>query len=88
MAIPRLGVRYSNMLINIENLRCSMSIGSYKFELQCWRFPRQGFAFPRNDISGGALLQNDKHQFIKRAGVCPQAPALHYAIAGTICKES
>ena len=41
-----------------------MSIGSYKFELRCWRFPRQGFALPRNDMLDGAVQQHVKHQFI------------------------
>ena len=27
------------------------------------RFPRRGFAPPRNDMSGGALQQNDKLEF-------------------------
>ena len=63
VAISCLAARYCKMLINIEYLRCSMSIGLYKFELQCWRFPRQGFALPRNDILDGAVQQCDKHQF-------------------------
>ena len=63
VAISCLAARYCKMLINIEYLRCSMSIGLYKFELQCWRFPRQGFALPRNDILDGAAQQPDKHQF-------------------------
>ena len=63
VAISCLAARYCKMLINIEYLRCSMSIGLYKFELQCWRFPRQGFALPRNDILDGAVQQYDKHQF-------------------------
>ena len=64
VAISCLAARYCKMLINIEYLRCSMSIGLYKFELRCWRFPRQGFALPRNDILDGAVQQHDKHQFI------------------------
>ena len=63
VAISCLAVRYCKIPINIEYLRCSMSIGSYKFELRCWRFPRQGFALPRNDILDGAVQQHDKHQF-------------------------
>ena len=73
VAISCLAARYCKMLINIEYLRCSMSIGLYKFELQCWRFPRQGFALPRNDILDGAVQQCVKHQFVrfgkKAAGV-------------------
>ena len=63
VAISCLAVRYCKIPINIEYLRCSMSIGLYKFELQCWRFPRQGFALPRNDMLDGAVQQPDKHQF-------------------------
>ena len=35
--------------INIENSGYSMLIGWYFFVLRCWRFPRRGFAPPRND---------------------------------------
>ena len=49
--------------INIVNLEYSMLIGFYFFVLRCWRFPRRGFAPPRNDILGGAVQENDKHQF-------------------------
>ena len=49
--------------INIVNLEYSMLIGFYYFVLRCWRFPRRGFAPPRNDILGGAVQQNDKLKF-------------------------
>ena len=49
--------------INIVNLEYSMLIGFYFFVLRCWRFPRRGFAPPRNDILGGAVQQNDKLKF-------------------------
>ena len=68
VAISCLAVRYCKIPINIEYLRCSMSIGLYKFELRCWRFPRQGFALPRNDILDGAVQQCDKHQFDNVSG--------------------
>ncbi len=79
VAISCLAARYCKMLINIEYLRCSMSIGLYKFELQCWRFPRQGFALPRNDILDGAVQQYDKHQFIfpKKGIVKPKQMCYH-----------
>ena len=49
--------------INIVNLEYSMLIGFYYFVLRCWRFPRRGFAPPRNDILGGAVQQNNKLKF-------------------------
>ena len=49
--------------INIVNLEYSMLIGFYFFVLRCWRFPRRGFAPPRNDILGGAVQQHDKLKF-------------------------
>ena len=49
--------------INIVNPGYSMLIGPYFFVLRCWRFPRQGFALPRNDIPDGALQVNVKYQF-------------------------
>ena len=49
--------------INIVNLEYSMLIGFYYFVLRCWRFPRRGFAPPRNDILGGAVQQPDKLKF-------------------------
>ena len=83
VAISCLAVRYCKIPINIEYLRCTMSIGSYKFELRCWRFPRQGFALPRNDMLDGAVQQCDKHQFSSKhsrtpAGDCPRG-FLHIA---------
>ena len=50
--------------INIVNLEYSMLIGFYFFVLRCWRFPRRGFAPPRNDILGGAVQQHDKVNFV------------------------
>ena len=50
--------------INIENSGYSMLIGFYFFVLRCWRFPRRGFAPPRNDILGGAVQQRDKLNFV------------------------
>ena len=50
--------------INIDNSGYSMLIGFYFFVLQCWRFPRRGFAPPRNDILGGAVQQHDKVNFV------------------------
>ena len=70
VAIFCLAARCRKMRINIENLRCSMSIGSYKSELRCRRFPRQGFAPPRNDMLDGAVQQNDRHQFTPQ-NECP-----------------
>ena len=49
--------------INIVNLEYSMLIGFYFFVLRCWRFPRRGFAPPRNDILGGAVQQHNKVKF-------------------------
>ena len=49
--------------INIVNLEYSMLIGFYFFVLRCWRFPRRGFAPPRNDILGGAVQQHSKVKF-------------------------
>ena len=40
-----------------------MLIGFYYFVLRCWRFPRRGFAPPRNDILGGAVQLRDKMKF-------------------------
>ena len=68
VAISCLAVRYCKIPINIEYLRCTMSIGSYKFELRCWRFPRQGFVLPRNDMLDGAVQQCDKHRFSSKQG--------------------
>ena len=43
-------VRYDHKNpVNIVNLRYSMLIGAYILVLRCWRFPRRGFAPPRND---------------------------------------
>ena len=49
--------------INIENPILSMLIGSHFVILPCWRFPRRGFAPPRNDILGGAVQQHNKVKF-------------------------
>ena len=43
-----------------------MLIGFYYFVLQCWRFPRRGFAPPRNDILGGAMQQHNKVKFAQQ----------------------
>ena len=49
--------------INIVNLEYSMLIGFYYFVLRCWRFPRRGFAPPRNDTLDGAVQPIDKLKF-------------------------
>jgi hypothetical protein len=49
--------------INIVNLEYSMLIGFYFFTLRCWRFPRRGFAPPRNDTLDGAVQPIDKLKF-------------------------
>ena len=49
--------------INIVNPGYSMLIGPYFFVLRCWRFPRQGFALPRNDTLDSAVQEYDKNQF-------------------------
>ena len=49
--------------INIVNLEYSMLIGWYFCVLRCWRFPRRGFAPPRNDTLDGAVQPNGKLKF-------------------------
>ena len=49
--------------INIVNLEYSMLIGLHFVILPCWRFPRRGFAPPRNDTLGGAVQQHNKVKF-------------------------
>ena len=60
VAISCIEEKHCTIPIDIEKCGYSMLIGWYFFVLRCWRFPRRGFAPPRNDTLDGAVQPIDK----------------------------